>query len=195
MFEFGTGTRDVVTVWDTDPETAAEAARNWLEFSQDLPTKDAVNVVVTDIGNESDPGDIGVAEVNEDVNHKRFSSEGEPVHTAYHGEPDEVHRLTAALRTSEDGNWPLIRSLLRRQDVEPSDAAVVGTWEWRPERPQQATVVTGAGHVYLFNDGSSPIDDPTQPPKLPPRLQRAPDSEDSMPEIELGLQMLREGST
>src|SRR5688572_297960 len=110
-FEFERGARDVLTVWDKDPDSAIDRARNWLEFSQDYPAGEAVNVVVDVLGDQSDPGDIGIAEMNEEVNHRRFSDDDEPVSTLYHGEPDEVIRLTTALRSSDEGNWPLIRSL------------------------------------------------------------------------------------
>jgi hypothetical protein len=96
-FEFASGIRDVLTVWDTDPESAIEAARNWLEFSQDYPAGEAVNVVVEVIGDESDPTDVGVEGMNKDVNHRRYSAAGEPVGTLFHGEPEEVRRLATAL--------------------------------------------------------------------------------------------------
>jgi hypothetical protein len=193
IFEFKNGSRDVLTVWQSEPDSAVEAARNWLEFSQTSPASEAVNVLVEVLGDESDPGDIGIAGMNEDVNHRRFSSEGEPVHTYFRPEPEEVRRLTAALRTSDEGNWPLIRSLLQEQAVDVGDAAVVSTWEWRPERPQHAIIVTRGRHSYQFHDGSKPVDDPAKPPRLPPVLHQNPDRPDWMRQDEMGFEMLERG--
>jgi hypothetical protein len=131
-------------------------------------------VLVEVLGDESDPGDIGIAGMNEDVNHRRFSSEGEPVHTYFRPEPEEVRRLTAALRTSDEGNWPLIRSLLQEQAVDVGDAAVVSTWEWRPERPQHAMIVTRGRDSYQFHDGFEACRRPGEATKTAPSLAPEP---------------------
>jgi hypothetical protein len=192
-FEFKHGSRDVLTVWDTDRGSAVAAARNWLEFSQDYPAGEAVNVVAEVLGDQSDPGDIGIAEMNDVVNHRRFSPEGEPVHTHFRTEPDEVRRHTAALRSSTGGNWPLIRSLLEEQGVDHAEAAVARTYEWRPERPQHAVIVTRDRHVIQFLDGSSPVDDPSKQPKRPSTLSMNPDRRDWFPQDALALEMLERG--
>jgi hypothetical protein len=194
MFRSRSGVRDVVSVWQVDRESAIQAARDWLEFSQDFSNASVTQVEVEELGAESDPGDIGVAETNEEVNHRRFSSEGLPVSTAFRGEPDEIQRLTACLRHSQQGNWPLIRSLLEAQGVAIEKSAVAQSAEWRKERPQHATIVTSDAHVFLFLDGSSPLDDPSLPPKLPAVLRQAPDGQNWPPFIQLGLKLLRDGS-
>lgn len=193
-FEFANGIRDTVSVWASSRATAMEAARSWLEFSQDYPASEAVRILAEVLGDEASGGDIGVAASNRDVNHQRFSSEGELVHTLFHGVPDEVHRLTSMLRESNDGNWPLIRSLLKQEGVEAGDAAVVGSWDWRPDRPQHATIVTRSGNVYLFSDGSSPADNPKGPRRRDPDLLKAPSRDDWTPDIELGFELLKDQS-
>jgi len=77
-FEFSNGSRDVLTAWATDAGSAAQAARNWLEFSQDYPAGEASKLDIDLLGNESDQGDLGIAEMNDEVNHRRFSPEGDP---------------------------------------------------------------------------------------------------------------------
>ena len=75
-----------------------------------------------------------------------------------------------------------------------TDVAAVGSSMWRVEQPQEVTLATRDGHVFLFNDGSSPIDDPSNPPKLPLSFIRAPDRPDWTPDIELGFHLLETGS-
>jgi hypothetical protein len=196
-FQFERGNRDVVSVWETDPAAAMQAAREWLLYSQDYPTDGAVKVTVERLGAESEPGDIGIAGMNDEVNHRRYSRDGDPVHTTWRVELDEIHRLTAALRSSPDGNWPVVRSLLHERGVSPDDVAAIGAWEWRDERPQQLTMVTSDGQILMFADGSSPIEGPAGPPTRPASIERAPyrygeRKEPRNHQMEAGIRLLRE---
>ena len=139
------------------------------------------------------PGDLGIAEMNDEVNHRRFSQKA-TLCNGLHGEPDEVQRLTSSLRTSGEGIWPLIRSLVETEGIRSRDEHWLGPWNWRPERTQHAEIVARDSRVSQFLDGSSPVDDPLKPPKLPYGWFEAPPRQDWGPDIELGFEMLRDGT-
>ena len=101
------------------PATGWSSPRTIRQVRRPTPTP-------TCLGDESDPGDLGIAEMNDEVNHRRFSPEGDPVQTAFHGEPDEVQRLTSSLRTSGEGIWPLIRSLVETEGIRSRDEHWLG---------------------------------------------------------------------
>lgn len=155
-FENLDGTRDTVTVWARSPEAATQAARAWLEESQeiDLSTSEASAMQV---GEHREHGDLEGASASEDVQHERFGSDGKRLSTMLRADAGHIRRLTQRMRTDPSPDWSLLRQLLKDQSLDPRRAVVVAL-QPDDELPQQGiSVVCEGRRVFSFFPAAHPL--------------------------------------
>lgn len=136
-------------MWAEGEDEAIDETKVWFDLQHDLGqvwTEQEVEM----IGSDPDPGDLDVAESNEDVNHQSFSPNGEILSTMFRVEPEHLRRSTRLMRESTRPSWSRLRERLTQRGVDPSDVAVgnISVHEPDPQNPIWL-VVRGHGRVIL----------------------------------------------
>jgi hypothetical protein len=190
---------DVVRVWDVGPAQAVDSVREWLNVVHDSPTTGASFDVQT-IGSDPDPSDLNVAVSPDATYHRRFSKDGEPIHTRFRAEPRMITRLTTYLRRSENDDWQTLRRLLTDRGISPKDVAVVDAWFGADRLLTFAVVTTKHRDVLTYWAGEHPRPVGLTIEKLPgPALEDVPDkrlAEENMSMvIDAGTEMLQDEQT
>jgi len=187
---------DVVRVWDVGPAQAVESVREWLNVVHDSRTTGA-SFDVQAIGSDPDPSDLNVAVSADATYQRRFSTNGEPIHTRFRAEPLMIKRLTADLRRSEDDDWQTLRRLLTDRSIPPQDVAVVDAWFGTDRSLTFAVVTTRQREVLTYWAGEHPRPMGLTIETWPgPALEQVPDkrlAEENMSMvIDAGMEMLRD---
>jgi hypothetical protein len=134
----------------------SRSTRDWIEQAALQSVSDA-EPRTEEIGDEPDPGDIGVAESYAVVNHERVSADGTPESTLYRPSLNELRRLTSLMRTEISPGWQELRGLLRESAIDSQRTAAVTVATDSQGFPEQVRMVTSDGKVIMFFRGVHPI--------------------------------------
>ena len=123
-------------------------------------------VEVEPAGARPEPDDLGVAPADEQVDHRRFSSGGEPLSTLYRAEPEHIRRLTSEMRAGTSAGWAFLRSVLEELGLDRRRAVVLG-FDSPELDPAGATVLYEGGRMFSFFASAHPAMDQGLPVMRP----------------------------